>query len=91
MIRSKKLIKIKNLKHYFFNSVGGHSKNIYKSLNCGPGSKDNKKNIKKNLQIVRKKISKKAKNIFLVHQIHGNKFIFIDKTYDIKKNLKLML
>ena len=58
MIRSKKLARIKDLKHCFFNSVGGHSKNIYKSLNCGPGSKDNKKNIKKNLQIVRKKIKK---------------------------------
>jgi hypothetical protein len=89
LIRSKKLIKIKNLKHYFFNSVGGHSKNIYKSLNCGPGSKDNKNNIKKNLQIVKKKISKKAKNIFLVHQIHGNKFIFIDKTYDYKDKPKV--
>ena len=85
MIRSKKLIKIKDLKHCFFNSIGGQSKNIYKSLNCGPGSKDNKKNIKKNLQIVRKKISKKAKNIFLVNQIHSNKFIFIDKIYDNKK------
>ena len=88
MIRSKKLIKIKDLKHCFFNSIGGQSKNIYKSLNCGPGSKDNKKNIKKNLQIVRKKISKNAKNIFLVHQIHSNKFIFIDETYDNKKKPK---
>ena len=88
MIRSKKLTKIKGLKHFFFDSTGGHSKNIYKSLNCGPGSKDNKKNIRKNLQIVRRKISKKAKNIFLVHQIHSNKFIFIDKTYDNKKKPK---
>ena len=54
MIKSKKLSKIKNIKHGFFNNVGGHSKNIYKSLNCGPGSKDKKSNIKKNLQIVRK-------------------------------------
>ena len=84
MIRSKKLTKIKNLKHCFFNSIGGHSKDIYKSLNCGPGSKDNKKDIKKNLQIVRKKIGKKAKNIFLVNQIHSNKLIFINKTYNYK-------
>ena len=64
MIRSKKLAKVKDLKHCFFNSVGGHSKNIYKSLNCGPGSKDNKKNIKKNLQIVKKKLVKKHKIFF---------------------------
>ena len=85
MIKSKKLLKIKSLKHGFFNSVGGKSKNIYKSLNCGPGSMDNSLNIKKNLEIVRKKISDKAKNIFLLHQIHSNKFIYIDETY---KNIK---
>ena len=84
MIRSKKLTKIKNLKHGFFNSVGGQSKNIYKSLNCGPYSLDNKRNIKKNLQIVRKRISNKAKNIFLLHQVHSNKFIFIDEKYSYK-------
>ena len=88
MIRSKKLLKIKNLKHGFFNSVGGKSKNIYKSLNCGPGSKDNSLNIKKNLEIVRKKISSKAKNIFLLHQIHSNKFIYIDEKYKNKKKPK---
>lgn len=82
MIKSKKLLKIKSLKHGFFNSVGGKSKNIYKSLNCGPGSKDNSLIIKKNLEIVRKKISNKAKNILLLNQIHSNKFIFIGKKYN---------
>ena len=42
MIKSKKLSKIKKLKHGFFNSKGGISKDIYKSLNCGPGSKEKK-------------------------------------------------
>ncbi len=88
MIRSKKLTIIKNLKHGFFNSNGGQSKNIYKSLNCGPGSLDNKTDIKKNLQIVRKKISSKAKNIFLLNQFHSNKFIFIDEGYKNKKKPK---
>ena len=88
MIRSKKLLKIKNLKHGFFNSVGGKSKNIYKSLNCGPGSKDNSLNIKKNLEIVRKKINNNAKNIFLLHQIHSNKFIYINEKYKSKKKPK---
>ena len=88
MIRSKKLTKVKNVKHGFFNSIGGQSKNIYKSLNCGPGSSDKKSDIKKNLQIVRKKISNKAKNIFLLHQVHSNKFIFIDKKYNNKNKPK---
>ena len=84
MIKSKKLKNIKNLKHGFFNSVGGKSKNIYKSLNCGLGSKDFLPNVKKNLQIVKKKINKNAKNIFLLNQVHSNKFIYIDKDYRLK-------
>ena len=87
MIKSKKLSKIKDLKHGFFNSIGGKSKNIYKSLNCGLGSNDNKLNVKKNLEIVRKKISTNAKSIFLLRQVHSNKFIFIDEKYNNKKNL----
>ena len=81
MIKSKKLSKIKNLNHGFFNSVGGKSTNIYKSLNCGPGSKDLSSNIKKNLKIVKKKINKTSENIFLLSQIHSNKFVYIDDKY----------
>ena len=79
MIKSKKLSKIKTVNHGFFNKTGGKSKKIYKSLNCGLGSKDNPSDVKKNLQIVKKKIKSTAKNIFLLHQIHGNKFVYIDE------------
>ena len=40
---SKKLSKFKEIEHAFFNRLGGKSIGIYKSLNCGPGSFDNKK------------------------------------------------
>jgi polyphenol oxidase len=85
MIKSKKLSKIKDLEHGFFNRVGGKSENIYKSLNCGPGSNDKKLNVKKNLEIVRKKISNKAKDIFLLQQVHSNKFVYINDKYKNKK------
>ena len=84
MFYSKKLSKFSEINHGFFNKKGGVSKGIYKSLNCGTGSKDKKANIKKNLEIVKKKISEKSKQIFLVKQIHGNKFIFLDKSSIIK-------
>ena len=84
MIKSKKLKKIKYLKHGFFNRIGGKSKNIFKSLNCGPGSKDLSSNVKKNLQIVKKKINSSAKNIFLSNQVHSNKFIYINNKYRLK-------
>ena len=70
MITSKKLLKQKGVIHGFFNRTGGKSTGIYKSLNCGPGSKDVTKKVNKNLKIVKDKISKKSKNIFLMHQIH---------------------
>ena len=85
MIKSRYLQKIKNLRHGFFNSIGGKSKNIYKSLNCGPGSKDLPTSVNQNLEIVKNKISSLAEDIFLLNQVHGNKFIFIDKKYKIKK------
>ncbi len=66
--------------------MGGKSSGIFKSLNCGPGSSDNKNNILKNLNIVRKKINIKSKKIFLLNQIHGNKFFFIDKNLKLKNN-----
>ena len=85
MIISKKLSKQKHIVHGFFNKKVGVSKGIYKSLNCGPGSNDRKKNVKKNLRIVKNKISKNSKNIFLLHQMHSNKFIFVDKSFKFKK------
>ena len=85
MIKSKKLSKFTNIQHGFFNRSGGESNGIYSSLNCGPGSKDKKANVIKNLKIVKKKFCKSSKNIFLIHQIHSNKFIFVDKhTHNIK-------
>ena len=72
MFRSKKLIKFKNIRHGFFNREGGVSKGIYKSLNCGPGSKDKIKNIKKNIEKVCKKIGCNKKNLILLDQVHSN-------------------
>ena len=59
--RSKKF-KRKNISHWFFTRKGGVSKGIYKSLNLGIGSKDNKANIIKNINIVKKK-NKSEKNL----------------------------
>ena len=89
MIYSKKLLRQKKITHGFFNRSGGRSKGIYKSLNCGLGSNDKKNIIKENLKIVKNKISKKAKDIFLIHQVHSNKFVFINKNIKFyKKRIK---
>ena len=86
MFYSKKLKKFKDIKHYFFSKKNGYSTGIYKSLNCGHGSKDNKKNIQKNLKLVAKKMCVKSENLVLMHQSHSNKVIEI-KRMNYKKKI----
>ena len=52
MFYSKKLRKFKKINHCFFSKKGGFSKGIYQSLNCGKGSRDNKKSMYKNLALI---------------------------------------
>ena len=85
MIRSKNLRKFKQLKHGFFNSKGGVSKGIYKSLNCGPGSFDKSNLISTNLKLVLRKLKSNQKKLVLLHQVHSNKIFFINKK--VKKKL----
>ena len=85
MIKSKKLSKFHQINHCFFDKRGGKSIGIYKSLNCGMGSSDTKKNVLNNLKIVCKKINCSSKNLILLNQIHSSKFYFINKNYKFKK------
>ena len=73
MFYSKSFKKIKNLKHCFFSRRGGFSSGLYKSLNCGKGSRDKRKNILKNLEYVSKKMYVKKSRLILMHQTHSNK------------------
>ena len=53
--------------------------------------KIDKINVKKKFKNSKNKIGKKSKNIFLVNQIHSNKFLYLNKNRNlIKKKLKLM-
>ena len=83
MFYSKKLKVFSEIRHCFFSRKNGFSKGIYKGLNCGRGSNDNKKNIRKNLNIVAKKLKLKSNKLILMHQTHSNKVIEIND-----KNLK---
>ena len=79
MYYAKKLKKFKFINHCFVSKNGGFSEGIYRSLNCGRGSKDNKKNIKKNLSLVAKKMKINQKRLLLMHQTHSNKVIIINE------------
>ena len=79
MFKSIKLKKQNKVKHFFFSRKKGFSSGIYKSLNCGLGSKDSKLRIKKNLNFVSKKLQIKEKNLKLMYQTHSNKVSIITK------------
>ena len=73
MFYSDNLKKNNNIKHCFFSRKNGTSSGIYKSLNCGIGSNDQKVNVEKNLEIVSKKFNIEKKQLTLMHQTHSNK------------------
>jgi polyphenol oxidase len=79
MFYSNKLKKFKEIKHCFFSKKGGFSKGIYKSLNCGRGSKDKKKNIIKNLNYISKKILVDKNKLVLMNQTHSNRVVEVKK------------
>ena len=80
MFYSKRLKKFKNLNHCFFSRRGGYSSGLYKSLNCGKGSRDKRKNISKNLEYVSKKMYVKKKKLILMHQTHSNNVMEISES-----------
>ena len=63
MFFSKKLNNFPEIKHCFFSRKNGFSKGIYYSLNCGPGSNDEKRNIEKNLNFVSKFMGSEFNNL----------------------------
>ena len=92
MFCSKKLNKFKKIKHYFFSRKNGFSKGIYKSLNCGRGSKDDKQNIIRNLNYVSKKMFVKKNKLILMNQTHSSKVIEIkENNYNQKINSDAMI
>ena len=87
MFYSKNFKKFKNINHCFFSKKNGFSKGIYKSLNCGRGSKDDKKNINKNLIFVSDSMGVVKNKLILMHQTHSSKVVEIRKN-NYKKIIK---
>ena len=77
IFHSKKINKIPGLKSFFFTRNIGLSHGIYKSLNCGLGSNDKKKIVKKNITIISKKTGCKLNKLIMLKQYHSNKIINI--------------
>ncbi len=69
----------KSVKFKFFNNKCGKSKGIYSSLNCGLKSKDDLNNVRKNIEIAKKEISKEEKILIIPKQSHSSKCLIVRK------------
>jgi len=87
MFFSKKLKKFKNIKHCFFSRKNGVSQGVYESLNCGLGSRDDKKNILQNLEFVSKKIGCEKKSLITLNQKHSNEVVYFKNKDDVKNKI----
>ena len=85
MFYSKNLMSEVNVKHCFFSRKNGVSSGIYKSLNCGIGSKDDVNNVKKNLEIVSKNLDIKSNKLAIMNQTHSNKVLSIKNINNLKR------
>jgi len=83
---AKNISKVVGTRNFFFTRRNGFSKGIYKSLNCGLGSKDNKKIVNKNIEKIATLLEIPSKNIIFVKQIHCNKIIDLDKRMQNRKS-----
>ncbi len=72
-IQSKKLEIIKGVQHGFFTNRGGVSSGIYNSLNCGPSSQDELKNVTENRRRVMHSLGLDDHKLYGLHQIHSTK------------------
>ncbi len=79
MFYSNNLKKLNEIQHCFFSRKNGSSKGIYESLNCGIGSKDDSKNVDKNLEIIAKNFKIERKGLILMNQTHSNEVKIIEK------------
>mgnify|MGYP002877020243 CR=1 FL=1 len=68
-----------SVKYKFFSNKNGKSKGIYSSLNCGLNSKDNSNNIKENIEIAKKFITKEKKILIIPNQSHSSKCLIVRK------------
>ncbi|NDF12440.1 MAG: peptidoglycan editing factor PgeF [Proteobacteria bacterium] len=80
--QSKNLLKLDHIAHGFFGARGGVSSGVYSSLNCGPGSNDDKASVAKNREIAMIALGATTASLCTLYQCHSDKVITIEDTYD---------
>ncbi|AOF91944.1 peptidoglycan editing factor PgeF [Sinorhizobium sp. RAC02] len=72
----------KTVQHGFFTRAGGVSQDIYRGLNVGLGSKDERKNVIENRARVARWFSATPERLATVHQVHSPDVVVVDDSYD---------
>ncbi len=74
-----KLLGGDKISHGFFTRGGGVSSGIYSGLNCGPGSGDHPKNVKKNRQLAMDELG--DGNLLTCYQVHSPDVITVSEPW----------
>lgn len=69
------ILKVGGIAHGFFGRRGGVSKDIFASLNCGPGSGDNRLAVIENRARIADCFAVKSRELLSLHQIHSPQVI----------------
>ena len=82
MLKSS-ILESEMLTHGFFTRSGGVSENLYLSLNCGPGSKDDPTKVAENRARAMAMINQPADALRTVYQTHSTEVLVIDQRKEI--------
>ncbi|MFC6447090.1 peptidoglycan editing factor PgeF [Shinella zoogloeoides] len=72
----------KAARHGFFTRTGGVSEGIYRGLNVGLGSQDERENVHENRARVARWFAVEPDRLATVHQIHSPDVVVVDEGYD---------
>ena len=89
MIDNRAMIKAQNLshdpafRHMFFTREGGVSDGIYASLNCGPGSSDQRSAVVDNRARAMAALDQEPTRLVTVHQVHSPDAVRVHEVWEI--------
>src|SRR5262245_29328585 len=80
-------LKAPGIAHGFFGRQGGVSEGVYTSLNCGPGSSDDRAKVMENRRRATAALSPSAR-LVTCYQVHSGTALTVTRPWDIPDNPK---
>jgi YfiH family protein len=68
---------LRGIAHSFFGRRGGVSESIYTSLNCGPGSNDNRAHVIENRTRAMQALTDRDASLVTLYQVHGSETLAV--------------